>query len=51
MQDWTFQEIKLIGQKKFNLDGSDGFLYYYHDLRKNERIMSRHQVEGGSIMI
>lgn len=38
-------------KKKCNLDGPDGYLYYYHDLRKNERIMSRRQTGGGSVMI
>jgi hypothetical protein len=38
-------------EKKFNLDGSDGISYYYHDLRKDEHIMSRRQMGGGSVMI
>lgn len=25
--------------------------YLYHDLRRNERIISRHQIGGGSVMI
>jgi len=33
------------------LDGTDGFLYYYHDLRKDERIMSIRQMGGWSVMI
>ena len=38
-------------EKKFNLDGPDGFRYYWHDLRKNERILSKRQMGGGSVMI
>lgn len=38
-------------EKKFNLDGPDGFSYYFHDLRKEERVLSRRQQGGGSVMI
>ncbi|KAK2577631.1 hypothetical protein KPH14_012896, partial [Odynerus spinipes] len=34
-----------------NLDGPDGWKYYFHDLRKNERILSRRQCGGGSVML
>ncbi|CAH2088125.1 unnamed protein product [Euphydryas editha] len=37
-------------EKKFNLDGPDGYKYYYHDLRKDELILSRRQFGGGSVM-
>ncbi|KAK2579788.1 hypothetical protein KPH14_012181 [Odynerus spinipes] len=38
-------------EKKFNLDGLDGFNYYWHDLRKERRVMSRTAQGGGSVMI
>lgn len=38
-------------EKKFNLDGPDGFKYYWHDLRKEEVVYSRRQSGGGSLMI
>ncbi len=38
-------------EKKFNLDGPDGWAYYWHDLRKNERIFTKRQHGGGSVMI
>ena len=38
-------------EKKFNLDGPDGFRYYWRDLRKEEDIFSRRQNGGGSVMI
>lgn len=38
-------------EKRFNLDGPDGFHYYWHDLRKEEKCLSRRQNCGGSVMI
>ena len=38
-------------EKKFNLDGLDGFQYYWSDLRKDEQIFSRRQNGGGSVMV
>jgi len=38
-------------EKKFNLDGPDGFAYYWHDLRKSPQIFSKRQQGGGSVMI
>jgi transposase len=51
--NWSkkWRQIIFSDEKKFNLDGPDGFSYYYHDLRKDERIILRRQMEGGSVMI
>ena len=38
-------------QKKFNLDGPDGYSYYFHDIRKEEVILSRRNFGGGSVMV
>ncbi len=38
-------------EKKFNLDGPDGFSYYWHDLRKEERYFSTLQKGGGGVML
>lgn len=38
-------------EKKFNLDGPDGYAYYWHDLRKEEISFSKRHTGGGSLMI
>jgi transposase len=38
-------------EKKFNLDGPDGWNYYWHDLRKDRIIQKRHHTGGGSVMV
>lgn len=50
---WTTQWRKIIfsDEKKFNLDGPDGYRYYWHDTRKEPRLLSRRQMGGGSVMM
>lgn len=50
---WTSHWSRVIfsDEKKFNLDGPDGFNYYWHDLRKEKRIFSTRSHGGGSVMI
>lgn len=48
-RDW--KKVIFSDEKKFNLDGPDGFRYYFHDLRKEEVILSRRQMRGGSVMV
>jgi hypothetical protein len=38
-------------EKKFNLDGPDGWVGYWYDLRKEPEIFSRRQNGGGSVMV
>lgn len=38
-------------EKKFNLDGPDGYRYYWHDLRKEERYFSKRVQGGGGVMV
>lgn len=38
-------------ENKFNLDGPDNLAFYWHDLRKEERIFSRCQKGGGGTMV
>ena len=49
VNEW--KSVIFSDEKKFNLDGPDGFSYYFHDLRKEERIFSKRQSGGGSVMI
>uniref|UniRef100_A0A182S088 Uncharacterized protein n=1 Tax=Anopheles funestus TaxID=62324 RepID=A0A182S088_ANOFN len=37
-------------EKKFNLDGPDGFIGYWRDLRKEPEYFSRDNFGGGSLM-
>lgn len=50
---WSTEWYRTIfsDEKKFNLDGPDGFSYYWHDLRKAKRIFSKRNYGGGSLMI
>jgi len=47
--DW--RNVVWSDEKKFNLDGPDGFAYYWHDLRTERRIFSKRQQGGNSIMV
>lgn len=50
---WKLEWYKVIftDEKKFNLDGPDGYAYYFHDLRKEERYLSRRHSAFGSVMV
>lgn len=51
---WTltpWAKVIFSDEKKFNLDGPDGWAYYWHDVRKEEQIFSKRQNGGGSLMI
>lgn len=37
--------------RKNNLDAPESITHYWHDLRRKERIMSKRQVGGASLMI
>lgn len=63
-RDWSkvsfdkFQILKKLlfwvvfsDEKKFNLDGPDGFTGYWHDLRKAPLQFSRRSFGGGSVMV
>ncbi|KAF0710610.1 hypothetical protein As57867_005489, partial [Aphanomyces stellatus] len=47
--NWT--EIIWSDEKKFNLDGPDGFKYYWHDLRKEKDTFFTRATGGASVMV
>lgn len=46
-----YERIIFSDEKKFNLDGPDGFSHYWHDLRKEPETFSKCQQGGGSLMV
>lgn len=50
---WNKEWEKVIwtDEKKFNLDGPDGFNYYWHDLRKEKIFSLKRNMGGGSVMV
>lgn len=52
-QTWykEWKNVIFSDEKKFNLDGPDGLHYYWHDLRKDSKIISRRFGGGRSIMV
>lgn len=49
---WTteWSNVVFSDEKKFNLDGPDGFQYYWHDLRKEPQFLTKRNFGGGSLM-
>jgi len=48
------KELKTVvfsDEKKFNIDGPDGYNYYFHDIRKEECFLSRHHTCAGGVMV
>ena len=43
----AWEEMIFTDEKKFNLDGPDGFQCYWHDLRKEPQIFSKRKFGGG----
>jgi len=49
--DLEWQSVIFSDEKKFNLDGPDGWMYYWHDIRKAEQGKMSRQMGGGSCMV
>ncbi|CAD6196633.1 unnamed protein product [Caenorhabditis auriculariae] len=47
--DWN--EIIFSDEKKYNLDGPDGYAHYWRDLRKDSMYFSKRNFGGGSLMV
>ena len=48
-EEWF--QIVSSDEKKVNLDGPDGFRYYWHDLRKEPKYLSKRVQGGGNVMV
>ena len=50
---WTseWKTVIFSDEKKFNLDGPDGLMYCWHDLRKKKPEYPRRSFGGGSVMV
>ncbi|GBN44115.1 Transposable element Tc3 transposase [Araneus ventricosus] len=44
-----WDDVIFSDEKKFNLDGPDGFRYFWYDLRKEKEIFSKLTFGGGSV--
>ena len=58
--DWAMEHVAhgnkwssvvFSDEKKFNLDGPDGFQYYWRDLRQEKQIFSRRQSGGVTVFV
>jgi transposase len=49
--DEEWHHYVFTDEKKFNLDGPDGWAYYWHDLRKDQEVFSKRQLGGSSVMV
>lgn len=50
---WTTEWTNIIfsDEKRFNLDGPDGYCYYWHDIRKEEKVFLSRQQGGGGLSV
>eukprot|EP00644_Phytophthora_capsici_P016316 jgi/Phyca11/38144/gw1.34.47.1 len=46
-----WRRVIFSDEKKFNLDGPDGYQYYWHDVRADTELYSKRVSGGGSVMV
>jgi transposase len=46
-----WRQVAWSDEKRFNLDGPDGYHYYWHDLRKEDIYSVRRTMGGGGVMV
>lgn len=46
-----WRQVIFTDEKRFNLDGPDGFKYYWHDLRNEPKFFSTRVAGGGSVQV
>lgn len=51
MNDNDLREVVFSDKNKFNLDGPGGYNFYFHDVRKENKFLSRHHTRVGDIMV
>ncbi|OWZ11558.1 Transposase, partial [Phytophthora megakarya] len=47
----VWSSVVFSDEKKFNLDGPDGYQYYWHDVRTETELYSKRASGGGSVMV
>ncbi|KAL7726646.1 hypothetical protein ACLKA6_010511 [Drosophila palustris] len=50
---WTkeWERVVFSEEKKFNLEGPDGYAYYFHDIRKEVHTLDRLHSRAGGVMV
>lgn len=46
-----WRDIIFSDEKRFTLDGPDGYAFYFHDLRKEEKFLVRRHSRAGGVMV
>ena len=49
--DDKWKDVVFSDEKRFCLDGPDGYSYYFHDIRKEELNSFNRQMGGGGVVL
>ena len=47
----NWDSVIFSDEKKLDLDGPDGYKYYWHDVREPQKIFFIRNIGGGSVMV